>query len=121
MNTDLSSFKHLLTDYTELRCQENNSLVIGFLQGDNTTNTRLTTGGVSARVYKKGSWGFASYPEISTEGVRFAITTATRNASFLAVKEPRPDYPLPHGIVTSHRDEPKPSSRLHPERLVWLF
>ena len=42
MNIDLSSFKNLFTAYTELRYQENNSLVIGFLKGNNTTNTRLT-------------------------------------------------------------------------------
>ncbi|HEY8391697.1 MAG TPA: TldD/PmbA family protein [Capillibacterium sp.] len=118
MHTDLSSFKDLLTDYTELRSQENYSLVIGFLQGDNTTNTRLTTSGVSARVYKQGAWGFASYPEISNEGVRFVITTATRNASFLASMEPRPAHPLPGGAVASHRDEAGNPKRPHPEYLV---
>ncbi|NLY90515.1 MAG: TldD/PmbA family protein [Firmicutes bacterium] len=118
MNTDLSSFKDLLTDYTELRCQENYSLVIGFLQGDNTTNTRLTTCGVSARVYKQGAWGFASYPGISAEGVEFVITTATRNASFLAAEDPRPAYSLPRGPVTNHRDEPGTANRPRPEHLV---
>ena len=118
MNTNLFSYKHLLSAYTELRCQENNSLVISFLQGDNTTNTRLTTSGVSARVYKKGAWGFASHPEISDKGVRFVLDTATRNSNFLAAKEPQPDIPLPHGGVTTDRDTPEPQNQLRSEDLV---
>lgn len=118
MNIDLSTYKGLFTDYTELRCQENNSLVIGFLKGNNTTNTRLTTSGVSARVYKDGAWGFASSPETTADGVKFVITTATHNAAFLAAKERRDAPPLPHGEVTTHHDSPPTSQQLNPEQFV---
>ncbi|MBA2133730.1 TldD/PmbA family protein [Capillibacterium thermochitinicola] len=118
MNIDLSSFRNLFTDYTELRCQENNSLVISFLKGNNTTNTRLTTSGVSARVYKDGVWGFASSPEATHDGVKFVITTATDNASFLAAKERLSAAPLPRGEVTTHYDPPMTAPPPNPEQLV---
>lgn len=118
MNIDLSPYKSLFTDYTELRCQENNSLVIGFLKGNNTTNTRLTTSGVSARVYRNGVWGFASSPETTAAGVKFVIDAATQNATFLAEKERRGDAPLPGGMVTSHHDPITTPHRLTPDQLV---
>ena len=118
MNIDLSSFKNLFTDYTELRCQENNSLVISFLKGNNTTNTRLTTSGVSARVYKDGVWGFASSPDTTAAGVKFAIDTATHNASFLAAKERRDVAPLPRGDVITHHDPATTREPLSSEQLV---
>ncbi|NLC52419.1 MAG: TldD/PmbA family protein [Firmicutes bacterium] len=118
MNIDLSSFKSLFTDYTELRCQENNSLVIGFLNGNITTNTRLTTSGVSARVYKDGAWGFASSPEATVAGIEFVVATATHNATFLALKEQQDEPPLPRGSVTTHHDPPATGQQLRPEQLV---
>ncbi|NLW58725.1 MAG: TldD/PmbA family protein [Firmicutes bacterium] len=118
MNIDLSSFKNLFTAYTELRYQENNSLVIGFLKGNNTTNTRLTTSGVSARVYKDGAWGFASSPEATADGVKFVVNTATHNAAFLAAKEPQDGAPLPRSERISHRDPPPTGRSPSPEQLV---
>ncbi|HBR29748.1 MAG TPA: peptidase [Firmicutes bacterium] len=118
MITNLFSFKDLFTDYTELRCQENNSLVMVFLKGNNTTNTRLSTSGISARVYKKGAWGFASYPETTADGVKFVISAASHNANFLAAKEPQQNKALPVSTPTSHRDLVPPKSPLHPKQLV---
>ncbi|NLM37013.1 MAG: TldD/PmbA family protein [Firmicutes bacterium] len=118
MNIDLSSFKSLFTDYTELRCQENNSLVISFFKGNNTTNTRLSTSGVSARVYKDGVWGFASSPEANADGVKFVVTAATDNAAFLAAKERQSAPPLPRGAVVVHHDPPLTTPPPSPEQLV---
>src|SRR5690606_28110470 len=79
---------------------------------------RLTTSGVSARVYKDGAWGFASSPETTADGVKFVITTATHNAAFLAAKERQDAPPLPHGEVTTHHDSPPTSQQLNPEQFV---
>lgn len=118
MITDLFSFKDLCTDYTELRCQENNSLVMVFLKGNNTTNTRLSNSGVSARVYKKGAWGFASSPITNVDGVKFVISTATRNANFLAANKPQQNKFLPATTPTNHQDFVPPKSPLQPKQLV---
>ena len=62
---DLKRYAAFLKDYTELRMQENRTIGIGFLNGNNTGNSRSSSRGVSARVYRQGSWGFASSPDPS--------------------------------------------------------
>lgn len=84
---DLEKYKKYFTEYTELRVQENRNTRITLVKGDVMSNSRSSESGVSARVYKEGSWGFASDPVISDEVVQKVITTATQNAVFLNSKQ----------------------------------
>lgn len=98
---DLQDYSRLFSSYTELRVQENRSVRVGFVKGNNTVNTRSTTGGVSARVYKNGSWGFASTPELQKDAIESVIKAATDNAEFLGSRREHSKGPLPV-VAASH-------------------
>lgn len=92
---DLSSYAELLSEYTELRVQENRSLGISMVNGDIMANSRSTVSGVSARAFSRGLWGFASTPIVDDENVRKTVEAAIGNANFLASREGRKIYGLP--------------------------
>ncbi|QUL98557.1 MAG: TldD/PmbA family protein [Candidatus Fermentithermobacillus carboniphilus] len=115
---DLSKYSQLLTAYTELRVQENRSVQISFVKGNNTINSRSITGGVSARVYKNGSWGFASNPEVTDDSIRSVIKVATDNAVFLDSRERKGKKPLPVTAASSDNDFSTKKSRLGQRQLV---
>lgn len=98
---DLQEYSRLFSAYTELRVQENRSVTVGFIKGNNTVNTRSTTGGVSARVYKNGSWGFASTPELQRDAIVSIVKAATDNAEFLGSRTGVAKGPLPT-VAASH-------------------
>ena len=60
----ISQFKRDFSSHTELRAQVNTTRRIGFLGGNLVTNLRSEQGGVSARVYEGGVYGFSSAPII---------------------------------------------------------
>ncbi len=84
---DLKQFTNLFSGYTELRIQENRSDSISFVDGDIWGNAKASKSGVSARVYDKGNWGFASNPNITDDEIKRVIQSATKNAVFLSSKE----------------------------------
>lgn len=100
----IERYQGLFTDPTELRIQENRSLRISLINGDATQNLRVSTGGVSSRVFKDGVWGFASHPVVSDEKVAQVVKRATENARFLASREGRPGLALPTTHSTASRD-----------------
>ncbi|QVK17469.1 TldD/PmbA family protein [Mycoplasmatota bacterium] len=79
----LKKYLDELTQYTELRVQENKTLNMGFLNGNMVSNTKTSNNGVGARVYKNGSWGFASNSEIDDASVKEVLKAASNNALFL--------------------------------------
>jgi TldD protein len=83
-NVNLAAYANRFSEYTELRLQRNVNRRIMLLNGDVVTNTRSEDGGVSARVFKDGVWGFASRPQIDDEAINAIIEEGTRNAEFLA-------------------------------------
>ncbi len=95
---NLRQYLPLLTQYTELRSQENRVMNIAYLKGNLVQNVKNSNGGISARVYRNGCWGFASTPEMSE--VRAVIEAATNNAMFLDARENKglapfaPDSPV---------------------------
>ncbi len=93
-----------MSPYSELRVQENRTVQISFVKGNNMANRRAATGGISARVYANGSWGFASSPELTDEAIRSVINTATDNASFLDTRERKGKGPLPVALTSSEND-----------------
>jgi TldD protein len=83
---DLKRYASRFRDYTELRFQQNRNLDINLLNGELTSNRRTSLGGISARVRKNGSWGFASAPGMDGDGAAYCIRTAADNAGFLAAR-----------------------------------
>ena len=80
---NLKEYSRHFSEYTELRMQENHSLTISLVDGDIMGNDQSTNGGVSARVFKNGCWGFASHPDLSSDSAKKVILSATENAVFL--------------------------------------
>lgn len=76
---------HGFSGYTELRAQENRNRSVGMLNGSLIANSSGISRGVSARVVKGGSYGFASATGYGDdlEAIARIVATATQNASFL--------------------------------------
>ena len=86
MLTDLNKYKNSFKYYTELRIQENRSFRVGLLNGNLISNDNSIESGVSSRVFKDGSWGFASNAEINNNSIDRVIHASNDNASFLNQK-----------------------------------
>jgi len=91
----LSAYKDIFNDYTELRAQTNTSRQVAILGGNMTANTQLSESGVSARVYKGGTFGFASGSEYTKDTVKNVLSAATDNAVFMDKHVKRGMPPLP--------------------------
>jgi len=93
---DLKKYKDLFAGYTELRVQENRNSTITMVDGSVMNNSMNSESGVSARSYCRGSWGFASSPEINEESIGYMIKAASDNAAFLDKHQSRgePDLPV---------------------------
>ena len=103
----LSSFAPQLHGHVELRAQISTSHAVAMLNGDLQSNARAQQGGVSARVYRNGVYGFASAVEYEEESVRRVLKAAEENALFLdaRVKKNRPALPvLPSGMVAKDKE-----------------
>jgi TldD protein len=100
----ISKYKKMFSEYTELRIQENRNCAISVVNGDIMGNNRSSESGVSARVYKKGVWGFSSNPTIADETVSAVIKAATENALYLNDRERKDKPPLPTSIGTAEKD-----------------
>src|SRR5262245_47554636 len=101
---NLSVYGNRFSEYTELRLQRNASTQIALLNGDVVANTKTSDGGVSARVFKDGVWGFASRPQIDDDAVLATVDEATRNAAVLAKHAPRPEIVLPRAKTFKESD-----------------
>ena len=96
LEKDLKMYRDCFSNYTELRLQENRSLDILLLNGNIVSNGQASKKGMSARVYHKGRWGFASTPKLEDRQVRDIVAKANTNAVFLSGKhrENRRDLPM---------------------------
>lgn len=72
-----------ISDYAELRSQVNTSCKVRISSGNLVANSRVTSGGVCARVYKNGVYGFSSMGEYSDDSIRNVLRAARDNAVFL--------------------------------------
>jgi len=95
MEKDLRLFRDQFTSYTELRLQENRSVGIAVVDGTVMGNSQDKSGGVSARVFRNGAWGFASTPDLTDPSIHSVIRTAAENAAFMDSKLGRQPYELP--------------------------
>ena len=69
--------------HTELRGQLNRRRQVALLSGSVIANLRSDISGVSARVYKNGTYGFSSMAEYTPEAARLVLRAATENAAFM--------------------------------------
>lgn len=94
--------KKYFRDYTELRGQRNTTRRVTLLNGNITANSTSSIGGVSARVYKNGVYGFASAAGFSEEDVKNTLHEAEDNALFFdsRLKPGRPPLPLVSGAYS---------------------
>ena len=76
----LKSFRDSFDEYTELRLQENYQVSLVLVNGSLVRNIRTTKGGISARVYRNGVFGFASTPLLDEKSVKGVISKAKENA-----------------------------------------
>lgn len=81
----ISGKKSLFTTgvHTELRAQENKQRRVSLVQGNLTSNARMETAGVCARVYKNGVYGFSSMAECTGTAAETVLKAATENALFM--------------------------------------
>lgn len=91
----LSASKSEFRNHTELRAQVNSTQRVTLLAGNMASNAQSTTGGVSARVYRGGLWGFAGRAEYSPESVKSVVSAATENALFMDNQVKKGEPPLP--------------------------
>ncbi|MCL2049632.1 MAG: TldD/PmbA family protein [Defluviitaleaceae bacterium] len=91
----LTPNKQSLKDHTELRAQTNTSKRVAMLAGNMVTNSQSEKGGVAARVYRGGTYGFASGAEYTPESVKNVLAAATDNAVFMDTRIRKGEPPLP--------------------------
>jgi len=106
----LSPHKASFNDYTELRAQVNSTRYVAFLAGSMTENWQNSTGGVSARVYKGGTYGFASAAEYTDESIKKVLAAAGTNAAFMQKHVNKGLGPLPSvapGRVGLNKEHPE--------------
>lgn len=118
LKKDLSSYLSLLSHYTELRVQENRNLEISFVKGNLVKNVKNAGSGISARVCRNGSWGFASSPEINSENIREVIKTANENAAFLDFRQNKGKGFLMQGAVKLEKDFSTKKQRLTQRQIM---
>ncbi|MBT5420272.1 MAG: TldD/PmbA family protein [Candidatus Cloacimonetes bacterium] len=104
INIDLKKFEEYFTEYTELRMQENRNIRLTMVNGDMMGNNRSSNSGISARVYKDGSWGFASNADTSDDAIIKVIRSATENANFLSTRENLEKAELPKTNAIDSKD-----------------
>ncbi len=117
-SVDLREYSGLFKAYTELRVQENRNVSVALVNGSVMGNSRSATGGVSARVYQNGAWGFASSPEKDSAAIKSVIERATDNAKFLDSREAKGKGPLPVVSVEAKNDFSTKKPRLSQRDLV---
>jgi TldD protein len=106
----LTAQKANFKDYTELRAQVNSTQRVVLLSGNMTDNAQSATGGVCARVYRGGTFGFASAAAYNPDSVADVLKAATNNALFMDTNVKRGKAPLPAvpagniGLKTIPRD-----------------
>lgn len=84
-----------LAPYTELRLHRNHQATIAMVGGTLMVNRARSMGGVSARSYKHGAFGFASLPSLSDDAVPEVLERASRNADLLQRRAGRSERDLP--------------------------
>ena len=81
--------------HSELRGQLNRNRRVTLLSGNLVRNERSDISGVSARVYRNGTFGFSSMAEYSPEAAEMVLKAASENADFMDKHAPAGKPALP--------------------------
>lgn len=79
----LSEVRFNNAEHTEIRAQNTETVKVSVVSGNLLANAESETGGVCARVYKNGSWGFASCADYDEDSVKSVLKEAETNSVFL--------------------------------------
>ena len=79
----INRYADCAAQHTEIRAQQAFNRGVTLVGGNLVNNTRTRTGGVCARVYKNGFWGFSSKGEYNEDSVRAVLEAARENALFM--------------------------------------
>ncbi|MCU0613205.1 MAG: TldD/PmbA family protein [Candidatus Eisenbacteria bacterium] len=115
---DVSPYARYFEEYTEFRMQENSETSITIVKGNLVQNGRSSASGVSARVYKEGSWGFASHPDLTDGAARSVVRAATDNARILSKAAGHRETRFPPVAGTADADYVTMKPRLDQQALV---
>lgn len=102
--------------HTELRGQLNRSRRVTLLSGSVVGNARSDVSGVSARVYKNGTYGFSSMAEYSEEAAEKVLHAASENAAFMDkhAGAGKPSLPvLPHKVYRTQNGINDPAQKVY--------
>ena len=86
--------------HTELRAQLSRTRRVVSVQGSLIGNTRTETSGVSARVYKNGTYGFSSMAELSGDAAEAVLRAASD--CFVSTK-PRVTLTVSRNALTTNK------------------
>ncbi|NLZ13531.1 MAG: TldD/PmbA family protein [Thermotogaceae bacterium] len=121
---DLTNYRDLFRGHTELRIQENSESVYTITNGKVEQNTENSSGGISARVYHRGVWGFASTPVISNHTVGEVVCAATANADVFQrmsmAQKPPLEAIASHSSFSKNRVKPASSKKEKLDRLLTI-
>ena len=104
--------------HTELRGQLNRSRRVTLLSGNVVGNARSDVSGVSARVYKNGTYGFSSMADYTPEAVQKVLKAASDNAAFMDRHVPagKPALPaLKHDVYKTRKGINDPAQKVYIE------
>lgn len=101
---ELNPYKSLMSQYGEIRIQENRSRNINITNGKMIKNERTSRKGISVRSFENGTWGFASSENISKDTFRRIIQTAEQNAKYLKNFKAGDQFKLEHIPYHHHLD-----------------
>jgi len=118
INDLLSAYKGTFKDYTELRAQVNTTKQVSFLAGSMVSNTQSSEGGVSARVYKGGTYGFASGAEYTSDSIKNVLSAAGENAAFMDKNVNKNLPPLPRAGNGKYELKTKPKDDIPQNILI---
>ncbi|MCL1843023.1 MAG: TldD/PmbA family protein [Defluviitaleaceae bacterium] len=103
----LSGCKGNFKEHTELRAQVNTNKRVVLLAGNMVSNAEVRKGGISARVYRGGTYGFASGAEYTPQSVKSVLAAATENAAFMDANIKKGLPPLPSLANADGANPPK--------------
>jgi TldD protein len=89
--------------YTELRWHANHAMRLMMRKGTLLQNSSSRAGGVSARCYRNGAFGFASLPGDDAAAITGALSEAAGNAALFQRKAGAPETLLPRTVPGAGR------------------
>lgn len=115
---NLSALASKLSGEGELRAHENRVIQFQMINGQLVGNAKSSTGGLSARTFQKGAWGFASVPEISPASADRVLSQAGRNAATLAKHVALFDQPMALSNARGTKDYTTKNRRLSSQEII---